>query len=479
MTRICATSVLALFMATPLMAKTTYYCGNYSGWEDPRNYWTNGIPYAGDTAIVDNNSHVYADTHCHAMELILGDTAGNRGSCSVHPAFIGGSLTTHYTACGYSGNGSFWHYGSTHTVSEQLVLGYQSTGEGTYSLQDGTLDAYSTIVGAHGTGTFWHSGGTHDVETEFGIAYGSGSTGRYELSGGSVSSDVCYIGISGQGILYQTNGDFTVNGTLRLGDRTGSSGTIELYDGTIYAKAQQIGRSGKGHFSQSGGTNTTPSLWLSSASGSPGTYTMSGGRLSAAVIYVGATTSQGRLEITDNACAVEVLDRLVFAEASAVQIAEGVVINMKGSTFENKNTDPTDLLDLANLTLVYEGGTDGFDPFEVSGIDVGGLEEGFDTNFALGTLQIGSEIAPGQVQLVDLFDNSPTWQGTEALYVETLMIDAGSSLDLNGIDLYCQVLANGGGSIIENGGSITVVPEPCTISILSLGAFILHRRRRI
>jgi YD repeat-containing protein len=71
---------------------------------------------------------------------------------------------------------------------------------------------------------------------------------------------------------------------------------------------------------------------------------------------------------------------------------------------------------------------------EVMSQDLGAVAAGFQNNFAYGTLALGLTT---YVQLVDKVQNSGT-AGAEALYVETLEVPAGASLDLNGFHVYTR-----------------------------------------
>ena len=75
------------------------------------------------------------------------------------------------------------------------------------------------------------------------------------------------------------------------------------------------------------------------------------------------------------------------------------------------------------------------DPFEVAGKGVGGLLPEFESDFALDTLQIGGFGGVGQVRLVDDFDNQPDFDGSEAVYVDSLIVTNLSLLDLNDLRL--------------------------------------------
>jgi hypothetical protein len=66
---------------------------------------------------------------------------------------------------------------------------------------------------------------------------------------------------------------------------------------------------------------------------------------------------------------------------------------------------------------------------------------GFTGNFAVGGLQLGLPGGPrGQVRLVDVFDNQPTWAGKEATYLGNLEILPGSQMDVSKSALFCDSL---------------------------------------
>jgi len=148
---------------------------------------------------------------------------------------------------------------------------------------------------------------------------------------------------------------------------------------------------------------------------------------------------------------------------------------MSGSAFENFGTDPEQLAGLRELRLIFEGGPGVWDAFEVAGEDRGATMAGFSDNFALATLEIGGAKI-GQVRLSDAFDNQTDWVGVEALYVAILTINAGSTFDLSGHNVYCLNLVNNGGNIVLNGGGLYTVPKPSTlVLLLAVGFAVLLR----
>ncbi len=206
---------------------------------------------------------------------------------------------------------------------------------------------------------------------------------------------------------------------------------------------------------------------------------INGGSLSVPALEIESASGTASFNVGNAASEISITERLRFGPGSNFTCAAGAEIHMTGSAFENESTDPTALAGLADLTFVFEGGIEDLDPFEVAGEDLGAVLAGFESNFALGSLLIGSDTAIGQLQLVDLFDNQMGWEGSESLYVENLILGAGSFLDLNGLNLYYQTFTDLGGTIDLNGGLLSAVPEPGTLAMLVaglIGVLIVRRR---
>jgi hypothetical protein len=119
------------------------------------------------------------------------------------------------------------------------------------------------------------------------------------------------------------------------------------------------------------------------------------------------------------------------------------------------------------------------DPFEVAGRDLGAGPAGFVSNFGLGALELGGAGGSGQVVLVDLSRNHLDSNAPEALYLQSLTVNPGSELYLNGLNLYVNgVQVNDGDGAMYGGGAISAVPEPATLALLCAGYGLLLRRRR-
>ena len=395
------------------------------------------------------------------------NTIGNRLLFGVQSAGNGtyelsgtGQLSADEESIGYGGTGTFTQTGGTNTNITFLDLGYYSGSNGTYELSGtGQLSAFQEIIGRNGTGTFTQTGGANTGITFLYLGYYSGSNGTYELSGdGQLSAVQEYIGRAGTGTFTQTGGTNTISQFLSLGHNSGGNGAYELSGtGQLSPHQEYIGNNGTGTFTQTGGTNAVgSSLIIGQGSGGDGTYTISNGNLSATYVYLGYPGSEGSgtLNIAGSAANVTVSYLLHFGPDSTFTAVPGSTIHMTGSAFENENTDATDLAGLSNLELIFEGGSEDIDPFEVAGEDMGAVINGWADNFVLGTLTLG-DVDIGKIQLIDDYDNQPGWLGSEALYVYNLNIGSGSYLNLNGLNLYYRQGSIDPGSTIDyNGGNL-------------------------
>jgi hypothetical protein len=295
------------------------------------------------------------------------------------------------------------------------------------------------------------------------------------LIDGALVANHQHIANGGTGRFIQTGG--TNEGGVSLGDNDDSDGTYELRGGT-FTGSMTIGYEGTGRFIQTGGTSNVGTFSIAYDYGSVGTCTFSGGSTTVGYLLVGCNNGNGSLEITDAAADITVSKILKFGTKSEFYAVPGATIHMTGSEFQNYSPRPYKVIGLDNLTLIFEGGSEDIDPFEVAGLDLGAIMEGFDSNFALGTLQLGGDDI-GYIQLVDDCDNTPDHEGADALYVYNLIIEAGSTLDLNGLNIY-YLTATIDGDIIDSAGSggSQQIPEPASATILLLGAIAVFRRRK-
>lgn len=134
--------------------------------------------------------------------------------------------------------------------------------------------------------------------------------------------------------------------------------------------------------------------------------------------------------------------------------------------FINQSTRNTDWF-TDNTFFQFNGGSrNAGNPqtLEASATDLGRFTAGWQNNFVLGTLEIGT--SDTYVQLLDSYNNSADClnglcqvNSGEAIYVNDLVLEAGTMLDLSGLNLYVRnTFTNNGGTVIN--GSITIGELP-------------------
>jgi hypothetical protein len=107
-------------------------------------------------------------------------------------------------------------------------------------------------------------------------------------------------------------------------------------------------------------------------------------------------------------------------------------------------------------TLLLNGAGTAISPqlLEAMSADLGYVPAGFTNNFDYGTLALGNK---NYVKLVDQDHNSNV-PGPEALYVDSLVVPAGSTLDVNGLHVYARKIQIDGSVI--NGTVLATAPIP-------------------
>lgn len=439
----------------------------------------------------------------------------------------GGSLTSNSVSLEAEGENtsSFIQSGGTHTVLNTLIVssGFNSLPESKYEIHDGaTLAAAEIRVDkAH----FIQEGGTvytyllrmessysstnnyydmSDGRLETGqvetsdaqihqsggehICYGTiemDDASNYTLENATLSADVISLKSSKYAVKFNQNSGSVTTGQLLVGNG-GERAEYILNGGTLTSDLTKVRCNYADYedswsiFAHNGGVHNVGTLVLGSTGHilwDEGRYEMRGGTLNVGQLNIG-TEHKGSLHLLDVSATVTVSEGLCIGPAGSIHAVPGSTIHMTGSAFDNQATDPTKTTGLENLTLIFEGGSEDIDPFEVGGEDMGADMAGFTDNFALGTLTLGGEDI-GQIQLLNVIDNRPDWEGNEALYVHTLNIGAGSYLDLNGLNLYyLGGSIDPGCTIITNGGSLVQIPEPATLGLLAVGGLAFLRRKR-
>jgi RHS repeat-associated protein len=130
----------------------------------------------------------------------------------------------------------------------------------------------------------------------------------------------------------------------------------------------------------------------------------------------------------------------------------GIIQSARSLTGDTQNLD---LYNPRGMLRMAGNGTPGSPQLlEVMGRDFGEDPslQGFTRNFVYGTLALANNT---YVRLVDQSDNA-TGIGAEALYTNILLVPAGTTLDLNGLNLYARGVVNQGTII---GGTLIQIPD--------------------
>jgi hypothetical protein len=228
-----------------------------------------------------------------------------------------GTLSAITLNVGVAGAGAVVQVANTAVEASELILGAQSSGQGTYTLPanatltiTGSLDG-TEIIGQAGIGVFNQTGGTHlNLQSQQGdtssitIGASNGANGQYNLSGGTLGTITEFIGFSsGTGTFNQTGGTNSLvmanaAGALYVGNGIEAHGTYNLSGSgsVLRANLEIVGLfGGIGTFVQTGGLNSiqddnfdTGTLYVAK-NGFGSSYQLSGtGQLVATEQYIGA-----------------------------------------------------------------------------------------------------------------------------------------------------------------------------------------------
>ncbi len=136
----------------------------------------------------------------------------------------------------------------------------------------------------------------------------------------------------------------------------------------------------------------------------------------------------------------------VLAGSASGQI--NLASNLVGSTTNAQYFNPQG-------AVLFDGSGTASSPqtLEAMSNDQGAAQSGFENNFAYGTLGLANNT---YVKLVDLSNNSGST--AEAIYVNDLIVPAGSTLDLNGLQLYAHSMQVSG-TILNGSVALVVTPQ--------------------
>jgi hypothetical protein len=495
LSRMLLPCVAVFALSLPATGQSTYWIDTSleGAWHVSDN-WSHGLPTLDKFVYITNGGKAHVSTDGQAAgALYLGESAGqsgslrvSAGSLDVTSGFVGrqgsGSVlqtggdvwfrdlaVAQYLAghgeyeltsgtlevlsveyIGLQGSATFTQTGGSNTTGK-IDLAYDSSAlDVSYELQDGLMDVGRLNVGRSGRAAFTQSGGTLTVDV---LAVGNGSTASgstFELEAGTVNAESAYIGDRGSATFTQRGGTFTLSDDLTLGNRSAASypssrGTYLLEGGDLTVQGDLLMANGSRDnliMQQNGTLEVDGTFYVGyygpSGSNASGTYMMANGTLEVGSLHVGRSGCLGHLQLLGPAATVKVGASLILDDDAVFDALPGTTIHMTGAQFDvGPNVDLASLSPgLRWLQLVFEGGPADTDPFEVAGEDLGPTLSGFHANGGNGALQ-GLTLGGVDIGRVRLVNNRQHHAGTEAIYVNTLIVGPGSELDLNGLNLYC------------------------------------------
>ena len=255
------------------------------------------------------------------------------------------------------------------------------------------------------------------------------ATGTWTVSAGSV----VYADLTIDGELRGTTdlmGDTTVNGEMRatddilVGSNLTNNGLIAMHRGVLYVF----------------GDLTNNGTILGEVDGGPGVRGGEGGPAAGDGMRV-----EGNYNVGENAS--------IFLPHENWRLAVGGNFNV--------SIDDNTRFDMSQATLAIVESNAKIQQIEVISTDMGAIEDGLNPSTAgalpLGTLRI--ESGSRLVELVDFNDNDGDEQEmSEVMYVGTLIVDSGATLNTNGYIIYTSNVDNQG--IIIGEDDIIIIDPP-------------------
>lgn len=413
----------------------------------------------------------------------IGGGTGSEGIMNMY----GGTLDTGNSfGIGAYGTGTLNQYGGTITTHTETRIGSASvsTSDGTYNLHDGTFTTANLHIASYtgSTGEMNQYGGTATVNGTIYCSFQSGTAGSYTLDGAAamLTSHGTMVGRYANGQFIHNAGTHNLNGDLTIGN-SAPQATYELNGGSLTVTGEtHVGQSyGLGQFIQTGGAADFQAVRIAYSSGSSGEYIMSGGSATITDLQIGSS-HPGKLAITDASASLTVTGSFTIGYQGTYEAVPGTVVLMTGTNFLNQASDPAQFTGLANTTFKYLPSAPAGDTFEVCFADRGSDPAAWADNAIRALILGGSN--PADIQLIDWYDNQGDGSDNDVLYVRNLVLRAGSTLDLNGIDVYYNTLSvDPTATIVNNDGALLQqleIPEPATLAMGLFGLTLLARRRR-
>jgi hypothetical protein len=408
-------------------------------------------------------------------------STGSNGINSYAEITSRGNTTLGWSTLGINGICGMSQWGGTVNISGSLTAGVNEGSQGGYSMQGSadepkTLQVNSILLGQNpgGSGGFaTEKGSTATITNSLvvGHAGNGGVINRGQVTAASVTQGV----IAGSNSTYNlTEYGSLTTGNLVVGQGNAGTNPPEWYARFYQGQYDAVGQS---TLSVTGtltiGANK-PEGWIYEDEGELHTryaYFMWKGTMAVHNLTVGA----GTFAIKDASAVVNLSGDYTISADGRFEAVEGTIISMLGGNFFNYSTTATNLWGLGNLSLIFSGGGSAWRTLEIGGNNYGADDpQGFNHNFHLTNLTVTGNNT--RVSLQDAVNNGNRGPGNapEALYVNTLNVNPGATLNLNHLPLYTYLdgsmhrVQAGEGALFGDGQIISGLGSPTGATSLLL-----------
>lgn len=370
----------------------------------------------------------------------------------------GENQSTSFTVSASGGTATFEQHGGSVLLpganGRFSTGGSTSTGTAHFIMTDGTLTAEDG-------GFLWGSaielqGGTLNITRFADLRRSHNNQATFSVSGGTFIAPIFSLDAHQTDRLTSFN---VSDGLVQVGRFQSDTATIQVSGGRFEADTVEVTSINFGtdqfysELIQSGGAFAAATSILVGDAGGSTLLRLSGGEFDSPIITLSGRGGLTTVELLAPGVRMRATDRLIIGEGTILSAVDGATIHLDTASLEMSSTSASNMAGLENLTILAEGNLD----IEVGGQDLGATLAGFDNNFALRELILGDDDI-GLARIVDETDNALADAQDEALYVDRLVLGAGSGLNLNGLNIYYHQFIDLGGLVLTDGGALIHVP---------------------
>lgn len=398
----------------------------------------------------------------------------------------GGSLTSNAAVIGQSvsGTGTVTMNASVWQVATSLEVGSTTGGVGNLLISGGGVTSATGLVGnlAGSTGRATITSGSWSITGAGGLngnlQVGAFGTGTMTVSGGVVTADGASIGTNnaGKGTVIVNGGQLTIANLTNVGSF--ARGTLQVSSGTLTTGQVIVGASSQGANTGTGSVSVSGGVWNSSLSLTVGqfgngTYTQTGGLVTAAAGYIGSssslsTTGTGSVLVTGGTLAYA--GNVTVGNSQAGSTGSGTMAVGNGGYISvadtlTRATNGTINVNTSGTLSIGVGGTTG--ALAASVLDNGLVIFNRTTDYTYGNSLSGTGSVTKLGASMLTISGSNSYSGATSVITGTMKVNG--MLGMTNLTVYGGALLSGTGSIlgpvtISSNGTISPGASPGTLS---------------